>query len=248
MTLEGLKLSPPIKGFDSAKNFSQLFGVNAEYYKKELGIPGHNALDFIWSDEKRGFGTPVLAMHGGVVSQINYDVPHKTKGNGIYIFSSDGRFYTNYWHLATFEVRVGQVVEALQVIGTMGNSGNVTPRPSPECPLCGTHLHGGLYVPDHANDYGSFVDPLPYLFSEGDKLPIVFGRDLFLGSAGDDVSWLQTCLRIEGFASDYDPIAKFGYKTLRDVVRLQKKHGISPAIGYVGKITRSFLNGKYSAY
>jgi len=248
MRLENLKLSPPINGFNAAKNLSQLFGTNPELYKREFGIPGHNALDFVWADEKRGFGTPVLAMHDGVVSQINYDVPHKTKGNGIYVFSSDGRFYTNYWHLATFEAQVGQVVKARQVIGTMGNSGNVTPKPSPECPLCGTHLHGGLFVPNHANDYGGFVDPLPYLFNGEEKLPIFFGRDMFFGKTGDDVSWLQTCLRIEGFAEDYDPIAVFGFKTLRDVSKLQKKHGISPAMGYVGKVTRSFLNGKYSAY
>lgn len=242
------KIGPPIRGFSLKTSISQMFGVNAAYYQPNHGIPGHNALDIIKSDDKRGYGAPIIAAHDGVVTQATQDVPWRTKGNGIVIAAKDGAFATIYWHLAGFECAVGEEVKRGQVIGLMGNTGEVFPQPTKLCPHCGTHLHFGVLEYGHENAYKGFVDPAPYMIDEGDKLPIQFNRSLFLGSSGDDVSWLQTVLRCEGFAEDYDPVGFFGTKTLRDVIAFQKKYGISPAIGYVGPLTRVFLNKKWSVW
>ncbi len=236
-----MKLQPPIKDFSWRDNISQLFGVNREMYSRYFNIPGHNAIDI------RGeYGTPILAAHDGTIEKIIYDVPHKTKGNGIYLLSTDKTFSTNYWHLAGFECQIGQEVKTGQVIGLMGNSGWVRPKPTPSAPHNGTHLHFGKKIHGLTNYYNGFVDPTPFLDPE--KLPVFFVYNLFLGKRGDHVSWLQTILKCEGFGQDYEPIATFGHKTLRDVIRLQKKYGITPAYGYVGLKTRTFLNQKWSVY
>ena len=44
-------------------------------------------------------------------------------------------------HLASVNVKVGQVVSRGQKIGTMGNTGEVYPRPTSYSPYSGTHLH-----------------------------------------------------------------------------------------------------------
>jgi lysostaphin len=56
---------------------------------------------------------------------------------------------TAYLHLSRIDVKVGQMVEAGQVIGAVGSSGAVT----------GAHLHWGLYVK------GESVDPAPWIRS-----------------------------------------------------------------------------------
>lgn len=240
-------LKPPVRDFSSSYSISQLFGVNAKTYSK-FNLPGHNALDIVVSDSKLGFGTPILAAHDGVVESMTYDVPHITRGNGLYILSHDNKFSTNYWHLSAFDVKVGQNVKAGQVIALMGNSGFVFPRPSPVCPHCGTHVHFGLKIHGKNNEYKGFVDPIPHMIGLGDKLPIYFNRNLYQGRSGDDVSWLQTILRLEGFAEDYDPIGYFGNKTRRDVSKLQVKYGIIPILGYFGSKTRDLVTKRWSSY
>ena len=244
----GIELLPPIENFDFTKNVSQMFGVSADLYKREFGIPAHNALDIVVRDDRQGFGTTVYSMHVGKVERIVYDVPHKTRGNGIYILSEDKTFSTVYWHLSSFQVNVGETVRAFQPIATMGNSGHVFPSPTSACPRCGTHLHAGLQIHGKQNEYDSFVDPTPTLFREGNKLPVKFQRMLFVGMSGDDVSWLQTILKIElGDEVPFDPIAYFGTQTLKAVRLLQQRQGISPSYGYVGPMTRKYLNDTYAA-
>ena len=62
--------------------------------------------------------------------------------------------------------------------------------------------------------------------------------------SGDDISWLQSILKLEGFAGDYEPIAYFGAKTMRDVIYLQKKYNLTP-VGIFGPKTREIINSKY---
>lgn len=248
-----MKLQPPIKNFRWNINISQLFGVNAELYQSKFGIPAHNGLDCVVHykedgsfDSKRGYGTPVLAAHNGVVEKIGYDVPHKQRGNSIQVIDESGQFSTVYLHLSGFQCNIGDKVKEGQTIGLLGNSGYTIPRSTEANPFLGSHLH--FSVIDHTipnNEYGGFIDPTPLLYHEGDKLPIYFNRELFYGRSGDDVSFLQTLLKIEGFAEDYEPIAFYGYKTLRDVRKLQEKYKIEPTYGYTGTKTRSFLLKKY---
>ena len=44
-------------------------------------------------------------------------------------------------HMASVNVKVGQVVSRGQKIGTMGNTGEVYPVPTSYSPYSGTHLH-----------------------------------------------------------------------------------------------------------
>jgi len=243
-----IKLLPPIEHFSWRSSVSQMFGVSPELYRRDFDIPAHNALDIVIKDNTtQGFGATIYSMHAGTIENIAYDVPHKTKGNGIYILSEDKTYSTNYWHLASFLVQIGEKVKAWQPIATMGNSGRVFPTPSPACPRCGTHAHTGLRIHGKQNEYNGFVDPTPYLWREGQKLPIKFTRNLFVGSSGDQVSWLQTILKIElKHEVDFEPIAYFGNQTRKAVSLLQKKYGIMPSYGYFGIVTRNLLNEKYA--
>lgn len=248
--MENIRLSYPINGFSWKDSISQMFGCGAAIYQAKFGIPAHNGLDVRKDrDGKMGYGTPVLAMHDGVVESITYDTPHRTRGNGIYIISHDRTFSTNYWHLSAFECNIGEHVIMGQVIGLMGNSGFSLPTPTKAQPWLGTHVHVGLKlhtITERNIVYGGFVNPTPYLYNKGEKLPMRFDMDLWWMSQNDSVAHLQTILKLEGFAEDFEPNSYYGKKTNRDVIKLQQKYAISPAIGYVGKTTRQFLNEKYA--
>ena len=65
-------------------------------------------------------------------------------------------------HLSTILVKEGQVVSRGQVIGKMGNTGEVYPIPSSYSPYSGTHLHFATTRGDPSNGgmSGSPFDPL----------------------------------------------------------------------------------------
>lgn len=69
----------------------------------------------------------------------------------------------------------------------------------------------------------------------------VFTKNLYLGIRNGDVLQLQHRLIDEGFAS-FDPTGYFGVLTLKAVIAYQKAKHISPALGYVGVLTRAELN------
>lgn len=71
-------------------------------------------------------------------------------------------------------------------------------------------------------------------------------RDLALGMAGDDVRQLQQLLNADGFAvaqsgpgSPGHETATFGALTRAALARYQRAHGIAPAAGYFGPVTRA---------
>ena len=68
-----------------------------------------------------------------------------------------------------------------------------------------------------------------------------FTKDLRLGMRNGDVLQLQTRLVKEGYGT-YTPTGYFGVATIASVIKYQKAKGITPAVGYVGKITRAELN------
>jgi len=243
-----IKLSSPIKDFSWNNNVSQLFGVNRALYEPRFGIPGHNGIDICVGGGNQGYGESILATHDGIVSRLNYETTWRTNGNGIYLQSLDGIFTTIYWHLSEIQVVIGQQVKQGEVIGLMGNTGFVRPEPTSQQPRNGTHLHFGVAIKGKQSEYGDFVDPTSYLIKDGDRLPIYFARDLYFGRSGDDVSWLQICLKLEGFAEDYEPIGFFGGKTMRDVRKLQEKYFLTPTIGYCGPKTRKLLVERWSVW
>jgi len=79
---------------------------------------------------------------------------------------------------------------------------------------------------------GQLVEPV-------EKKPFVLTRDLFLGKRGDDVKWLQEFLINQGVYPEALVTGYFGNLTRKAVIVFQRKFGISPAMGYVGSITRN---------
>lgn len=91
--------------------------------------------------------TPVLAAAGGVVSSVG---TNNLGGNVVWLRDARRGISHYYAHLSRQAVRTGQAVEAGDVIGYVGNTGNArTTAP---------HLHFGLY----ARGDGP-IDPLPFV-------------------------------------------------------------------------------------
>jgi peptidoglycan hydrolase-like protein with peptidoglycan-binding domain len=122
------------------------------------------------------------------------------------------------------------------VIGHIGNNGEVHPVPTPAQPQLGSHLHLGLGVKKPGELNYLMVDPQT-LFDAND--PYVgnyqFTRDLFMGSWGDDVIRLQQRLGIT------PTWGGFGPKTFAAVKAYQAINNL-PQTGYAGKLTRATLN------
>jgi peptidoglycan hydrolase-like protein with peptidoglycan-binding domain len=77
-----------------------------------------------------------------------------------------------------------------------------------------------------------------------------FTRDLDVGSTGEDVKALQQYLNSMGFTiasagvgSPGNETTYFGALTRNALAKFQAANGISPAVGYFGPLTRSFVNG-----
>ena len=87
-----------------------------------LGYTGHYAIDIAATT-----GANVYAADNGVVVTASYSGAY---GNEILINHKNG-YYSRYAHLNSINVSVGDIVEAGQMIGGAGNTGNST----------GTHLH-----------------------------------------------------------------------------------------------------------
>ncbi|KJY23039.1 MULTISPECIES: M23 family metallopeptidase [Streptomyces] len=91
-----------------------------------------------------GFGTVVEAGWGGAY------------GNNVVIKHNDGTF-TQYGHMSSLNVSVGQQVTPGQQIGLSGSTGNSS----------GPHLH---FEARTGSQYGSDIDPISYLRSHGVSL------------------------------------------------------------------------------
>ncbi|MFB8175693.1 M23 family metallopeptidase [Streptomyces sp. NPDC055966] len=118
---------------------------------------GYKASSSLWSsgshtgiDFHAASGTPVHAVGSGTVVSTGWGGAY---GNQIVIRMADG-MYTQYGHLSSLGVTVGQQVTPGEQIGLSGATGNVT----------GPHLH---FEARTTPDYGSDVDPVAYLREHG---------------------------------------------------------------------------------
>ncbi|BBC32346.1 Peptidase [Streptomyces graminofaciens] len=118
---------------------------------------GYKAGGAVWSsgthtgvDFHAASGTVVHAVGSGTVVEAGWGGAY---GNNIVIKMNDGT-YTQYGHLSSIGVSVGQTVTPGQQIGLSGATGNVT----------GPHLH---FEARTSPDYGSDIDPVAYLRSHG---------------------------------------------------------------------------------
>lgn len=84
----------------------------------------------------------------------------------------------------------------------------------------------------------------------GGSYSYVFNNNLTMGSTGTDVKNLQrvlnsdadTMVAASGVGSPGNESSYFGALTRAAAIKFQKKYGITPAVGYVGAITRAKLN------
>ena len=86
-------------------------------------------------------GTVILVKNGCIAGNLSCN---GKAGNYITI-KHDGGYYSQYMHLNKIMVNIGNKVSAGDVIGTMGNTGNVIPIPPYPSSTLGTHLHFVLY-------------------------------------------------------------------------------------------------------
>ncbi|MFC5723649.1 M23 family metallopeptidase [Streptomyces gamaensis] len=117
-------------------------------YKASSGLwssGSHTGVDFHAES-----GTVVHAVGLGTVVEAGWGGAY---GNNVVIKMIDGT-YTQYGHLSSISVSVGQSVTPGQQIGLSGDTGNVT----------GPHLH---FEARTAATYGSDIDPVAYLRGHG---------------------------------------------------------------------------------
>lgn len=155
-----MKLKYPVVGGEY--KISQRFGINPDGYPdfyKQFGYKGHNGIDFYGA--KNDY---IFAARDGRVSLAHYD--SSGYGNLVIIVDSDGGQHY-YAHQNAIACKVGDYLYSGNLVGYMGNTGNVIGNAYSD----GTHLHYG-YRPgnyDKNNGYGGFIDPLP--FFEKEELP-----------------------------------------------------------------------------
>ncbi|WP_411129562.1 M23 family metallopeptidase [Streptomyces sp. x-19] len=117
-------------------------------YKASSGLwssGSHTGIDF-----HAASGTSVHAVGAGTVVEAGWGGAY---GNNIVIRMNDGT-YTQYGHLSSIGVTVGQSVTRGEQIALSGNTGNTT----------GPHLH---FEARTGPDYGSDIDPIAYLRAHG---------------------------------------------------------------------------------
>ncbi|MFC9248301.1 M23 family metallopeptidase [Streptomyces sp. NPDC057136] len=105
----------------------------------------HSGVDF-----RAASGSSVVAVGAGTVVEAGWGGAY---GNNIVLRMTDGT-YTQYGHLSSIGVSVGQSVTSGQQIGISGSTGNST----------GPHLH---FEARTSPEYGSDMDPVAYLRSHG---------------------------------------------------------------------------------
>jgi murein DD-endopeptidase MepM/ murein hydrolase activator NlpD len=135
---------------------NQLFGQNLNNFYAQLGLKGHNGIDY-----RADTGENVYFNYskGSVCSTCK----SPTQGNGVTVLINDGAgnyYKILYWHLLDFMVKEGDTVTLGQLLGRADNTGMYT---------TGSHLHFGMYYSNKfgntlmtTNGYGGALDPLPY--------------------------------------------------------------------------------------
>ncbi|MFD3995325.1 M23 family metallopeptidase [Streptomyces sp. NPDC058548] len=105
----------------------------------------HSGIDF-----HAAYGSNVVSVGSGTVVEAGWGGAY---GNNIVIRMNDGT-YTQYGHLSSIGVYVGQSVEPGERIGISGSTGNST----------GPHLH---FEARTTSEYGSDINPIAYLRARG---------------------------------------------------------------------------------
>lgn len=108
----------------------------------------HTGIDF-----RASTGTPVVAVGAGTVVEAGWGGAY---GYNVVLKMNDGS-YTQYGHLSSLNVSVGQRMMPGDQLGRAGSTGNSS----------GAHLH---FEARTSADYGSDINPLAYLRAHGVKI------------------------------------------------------------------------------
>lgn len=245
------KLYPPLKEMF----VTQKFGENTISYYKDIGMLGHNGIDYRAPDS-----TPIYASHDGRVTFAGYD---GSGGLGIIIRTNtevellDGtsNIKTIYWHLKKDSLKVtgSQQVVKGQLLGLADNTGMST----------GSHLHFGMkkiaqgendwdwYNTEQKNGYFGAIDPQPYLDTF-----IPFTETMRFGENSTNVQVMQAFFLRTGRMQPIpeDEFGWYGKKTANAVYSFMKDSGKLSKWeslfwrGYnVGPKTLAELNNKYTS-
>jgi hypothetical protein len=153
-----IKLQLPLKNI----SVTQPFGVNFVTFYSQLGLKGHNGVDFSSKN-----GCKCYAAHGG---EIIFAGKGGDGGIGVEIWDKVQMIKTIYYHFKEALVKVGDKVVEGQLIGLCDNTGIYT---------TGDHLHFGLKnvdengnTLDYENGYKGAIDPTPYFVGNYQGWPI----------------------------------------------------------------------------
>lgn len=109
---------------------TQKFGRNDVSFYAELGMKGHNGIDY-----KAPRGSTLYAPEDGVVTWARTGYGEgQTYDNAIEIWTTDKKHTHIFGHLSEVFVKAGEEVKQGQIIGLTGNTGGYTSGP---------HLHWG---------------------------------------------------------------------------------------------------------
>lgn len=134
---------------------TQAFGdpSRVKWYRENgMDVPFHNGTDAVLSgfDRSKTYGAALICPFPKAKTiKTWFDAPMSKKGNGIMIQSEPiedsedhiTRFFQMLvWHCSDLITQTNDFLEG-DVIAYVGNSGLVTPSPTPECVFCGSHVH-----------------------------------------------------------------------------------------------------------
>ncbi|MCW2810181.1 MAG: peptidase family protein [Friedmanniella sp.] len=145
-------VAPPVVVPGSGGGVSPVPGavIGAHFGQRGLWATYHTGLDF-----RAGQGTPIRAVKAGTVVYAGNS--GDWAGNHVAVRHADG-MTTMYSHMSAMAATSGQVVQAGQVIGYVGQTGRAF----------GAHLHFELYpVGVQFGDVYRAVDPQPWLAANG---------------------------------------------------------------------------------
>lgn len=164
------KIGLPIRNCN-AFLFGQPFGANWVNFYKELGMRGHNGIDFSVPN-----GTPVIACFDGKVTVAGLDSQGgheiRLESNEFEVEGQKMKLEAIYYHLLRETISKDKIVKKGDEIAMSDNTGRYTTGP---------HLHFGIkilykserpgelttYEKDYQNGYSGAVNPEP-LFDRND--------------------------------------------------------------------------------
>lgn len=145
----GLDGVPQVMPAD-AGSISSGFGLRRDPFKGTAAM--HSGLDF-----RAPYGSPIRAAAGGEITFVG-----RKGGYGRTVEVSHGSgMVTRYAHMSRWEAKVGQHVEAGEVIGAIGSSGRST----------GPHLHFEVRINGRAVNPRPFLETAPHVLEEARSSP-----------------------------------------------------------------------------